>query len=192
MKRTSLFAILVLCGAAILAGAGLRRGWFVEPSPESSTGTALIGGPFSLVDQNNQRRNDREFRGKFLLVYFGYTACPDACPLALQNLSEALRKLGGRADELQVVFVSVDPTHDTPAVLHEYMQHFDSRILALTGSQDEVSHAAAAYRVFVGKTPDRISHSDLIYVMGKDGSYLRHFSSESSPDEIVDNIKSLS
>jgi protein SCO1/2 len=106
-----------------------------------------FGGPFALVDHDGRPRRDTDFRGRHLLVYFGYTSCPDLCPLGLDTIAQALDLLGPRADAVQPVFVTVDPARDTPEVLREYVASFDARLLGLTGSEADIRSVTKAYRV---------------------------------------------
>ncbi len=137
-----------------------------------------VGGPFALVDQNGQPKNDKDFRGKVMLVYFGYTYCPDACPTTLQALSGMLDLLGNQASKVQPVFISVDPARDTPDQLKAYAANFHDGIAYLTGTQDELKKAEGEYHIYVAKVPQAgtddylIDHSSIIYVMGTDGRYL--------------------
>ena len=114
----------------------------------SQGGTAsFIGGPFTLVDGTGRQITDRDFRGKYMLVYFGYTFCPDVCPTTLNEVAEALDHLGGKADRLQPIFITVDPKRDTPAVVKQYAAAFTPRLIGLTGSDDQISKVAQEYRV---------------------------------------------
>ena len=143
------FAAFALAAAALIAGvtfysmAGNHSG--------SSTGIALVGGPFSLTDQNGRKVTEKDFRGKYMLVFFGYTYCPDVCPTELQVMSAALEDMGTKADAIQPVFISIDPARDTPDVLKQYVANFHPRLMGLTGTAEEVAAVAKAYRVFYGK-----------------------------------------
>jgi protein SCO1/2 len=143
------------------------------------TGKALVGGPFSLIDQTGKQVTDKDFRGKFMLVFFGYTNCPDVCPAGLQVMSVAIEKLGRRADDVVPIFITLDPEQDTPQKLAAYVKNFSPRLIGLTGSASDIAAAAKAYRVFYQKVPDEkdpsrysIDHSAIFYLMGKDGSLL--------------------
>src|SRR3977135_652787 len=103
-----------------------------------SVGQALVGGPFTLTDHTGKRLTDQDFRGKFLLMFFGFTNCPDVCPTALQVMAAALDKLGPNAERITPVLVSIDPGHDTPALLAAYVASFHTRLVGLTGSQPEI------------------------------------------------------
>jgi protein SCO1 len=167
-----LVAILLLLG-----GAGFSLLW--PALHRASAGEEpVIGGPFRLVAANGATVTDRTYRGKWLLVFFGYSRCTDACPLALANIGRALDELGGAAARFQPLFITVDPHHDTPPVLAAYMKSFDPRIVALTGSDSAIAAAAKAYRVYYApenpaKNDAEIDHSDFIYVMNPRGRFVR-------------------
>lgn len=158
-------------------------------------GTPLIGGPFSLVDANGKRVTDRDFRGKLMLVFFGYTHCPDVCPTELQNMAEVMDKLGPDADQVAALFISVDPKRDTPDVLAGYVKNFSPRIVALTGDQAEIASAAKAYRVYFRKVGNgasgdyTVDHSAFVYLMDGSGKYITHFSFNSPPEAMTAVIK---
>jgi protein SCO1/2 len=159
---------------------------------QSETGIALIGGPFHLVDQNGQTRSDADFRGQYLLVFFGYTNCPDVCPTTLQTITTAMDKLGGDAAKVTPIFITVDPERDTPAVMKAYAANFTPRLVALSGSPDAIAAAAKVYRIYykkVGEGADySMDHTALVYLMGPDGNYLAHFSNEATADDIVKDL----
>ncbi len=164
------------------------------PDPASLAGDA-IGGSYELVDQNGVMRRDTDFRGKFVMIYFGFTFCPDACPTALLGMAQALDDLGPLADRVQPIFVSIDPDRDTVAQMKSYVEAVDPRLIGLTGSAAQVATAAKAYRVFYRKvTPPGMSdylmdHTSLIYLMGPDGKYLDHFSHETPADKIAERLR---
>ena len=149
-----------------------------------------IGGPFTLVDQNGVVRHPEDFRGKLMLVYFGYTYCPDVCPTELQTMTEALEKLGPGAVDVQPLFITVDPARDTQAEMKSYAENFDPRLLALTGTAAQVAEAAKSYKVFYEavKQPDgsyAMDHSSIVYLMGRDGKYLAHFGGNVGADAMA-------
>jgi protein SCO1/2 len=122
---------------------------------------------------------DKDFRGRYMLVFFGYTSCPDICPAGLQVMSAALEKLGHRADDVVPIMITLDPDHDTPQKLASYVKSFSPRLIGLTGSDSEIAAAAKSYRVYYQKVPDEqdpkqysIDHSAIFYLMGKDGKLL--------------------
>jgi protein SCO1/2 len=172
------FLIGALGGAAALV---LTRG---PAAPVvATTGTALIGGPFTLVGRDGKPVTDQNFRGKFMLVFFGFTHCPDICPAELQVMSAALDQLGPQANDIIPIFITLDPERDTPPVVAEYVGNFGQRFVGLTGSPEQVAEAAKAYRVTHSKFQEKgakpddysIDHSALVYLIGKDGKFLTYF-----------------
>lgn len=164
----------------------------------SATGRVAIGGPFSLIDTSGQKRTDKDFAGKPMLVFFGFTNCPDVCPSGLQNLTVALDKLGDRASGMSALFITVDPDRDTPQKLAEYMKSFHPRIEALTGSADEVNAAIKTYRVYAVKVPYdqdptryNVDHSSFFYLMNASGEYVKHFPHTADPDALASALESL-
>ena len=197
MPRFALAAVL-LGGLAIL-GAGLLFDLAHRNTPRGAAGTLLsaaIGGPFQLVDQNGKTVTDVDLKGKWSLVYFGYTHCPDACPTALNDIAIALDEVGPKRSAVRSVFITVDPERDTPDVLKSYVTSFDTPILALTGSPEEVAQAAKAYRVYYAKHPEgdgdySMDHSSVIYVMDPQGRFTASFTHQSTPEEIAERLKKL-
>lgn len=156
------------------------------------SGTAAIGGPFSLVATDGQTVTDQTYRGKWLLIYFGYTSCPDACPTALNSMSVALEKLGSRADRLQPVFVTIDPERDTRDAVGRYLTSFGSRIVGLTGTEDQIESIIKEYRLYVSREkPDAggkdylVSHSSYIYLMDPQGAFVNVIHSDAVGDDIA-------
>src|SRR5438094_9756717 len=153
-RRSAIVAIG--CAALLVAVAGVLLALAVRETPRGAAGTALanaIGGPFHLIDQNGKAVSDADLKGKWQLVFFGYTHCPDACPTALNEMALALDQLGEKRGEIQVVFITVDPDRDTPDVMKSYVQSFDAPIIALTRSPDAVAHAAKAAPRYFAKQP---------------------------------------
>src|SRR5258708_5691407 len=145
--------ILVAIVIALAAAGAFGAAWvsLVEiPAPRVATsGTAAIGGPFTLVSTHGGNVTDQTYRGKWLLIFFGYTFCPDVCPTALNNVSVALEKLGADAGKLQALFVTVDPQRDTRKVMAEYLKSFDSRIIGLTVPHDQIGLVFKKYPEYV-------------------------------------------
>jgi cytochrome oxidase Cu insertion factor (SCO1/SenC/PrrC family) len=156
-----------------------------------------IGGPFALTDQNGTRRTDADFRGKLMLVYFGFTYCPDVCPTDLLQMALAVDQLGEAGELVQPVFITVDPERDTPEHLKQYMALFHPRFVGLSGEAPAIAAAARAYRVFYKKVEwsDRsgytVDHSAFIYLMGRDGEYLGFFPPGASAERLVETIRPL-
>lgn len=149
----------------------------------AGSGTALVGGPFEMTDQDGRRVTEKDFLGRYMLVFFGFTYCPDVCPSELQVMSAALDEMGADADPIQPVFVSIDPARDTPAVVKEYVGNFHPRMKGLTGSEADVAKIASAYRVYYAKQQSKagssdylMDHSAILYLMGPDGKFVKHFS----------------
>lgn len=191
----SILAGLVIGGlAAVVVFPEARDKLFGQLAPTTS-GKALIGGPFTLTDQNGKKVTDQDFRGRSMLVFFGFTHCPDICPAGLQLISAALAKLGPKAANVTPVFISVDPQRDTPETLATYVKNFDDRIVGLTGTPEEIAAVARAYRVFYEKTPNEsnpteygMNHTSIIYLMGPDGTYVAHFTPMTSVDQMVEKL----
>jgi protein SCO1 len=184
-------SLLLLAPAAVLA-AGLGGAVWLGTRPEA---TVPIGGPFDLVDGNGRVVTDRDFRGKWTLVYFGYTHCPDACPTALQDMANAVDLLGAKKRDVAIVFITVDPERDTPAVMKEYVSAFEAPITALSGSPEQVAKAAREYRVYFAKHPTKdgydMDHTSIIYVMDPQGRFVANFTHESSPEQIAGKLRTL-
>jgi protein SCO1 len=188
----------VLTGLVIL-GAGVFLALALRDNPRGAAGTVLasaIGGSFRLTDQNGQTVTDADLKGKWSLVYFGYTHCPDACPTALNDISIALEDLGAKRDAVRPVFITVDPERDTPEALKAYVTSFDAPILALTGTPEQVAQAAKGYRVYYAKHPEAggdysMDHSSVIYVMDPQGRFTASFTHESTPEQIAERLKKL-
>jgi protein SCO1/2 len=183
----------------VILGAGVFLGLEHRDAPRGAAGTLLasaIGGPFRLVDPNGKTVTDADLKGKWSLVYFGYTHCPDACPTALNDIAIALDELGSKRGSVRPVFITVDPERDTPEVLKAYVTAFDAPILALTGSPEEIAQAAKGYRVYYAKHPEAggdysMDHSSVIYVMDPEGRFTASFTHQSTPEEIADRLKKL-
>jgi cytochrome oxidase Cu insertion factor (SCO1/SenC/PrrC family) len=198
MSRTTRRGLLIfLFGVALLCGAFGVDYWWSGGAGETGLGALSIGGPFALTDQNGVVRHDGDFRGRLMLIYFGYTYCPDACPTALTIIGAALEKLGASATSVQPIFITVDPARDTVAQMKSYAANFTPRLLALTGSDQEIAAAARGYRVYYAKVKGEggddysMDHSSLVYLMGRDGRYLAHFGPDTTADQMAAAIKQL-
>ncbi len=163
--------------------------------PKTQTyGEAQIGGPFSLIDQNGERRSEADFRGRYMLIFFGFTNCPDVCPTTLAMLSETFKELGPKADEVVPIFISIDPERDTPAILKSYLASFGPRFVGLSGTPAEVAKVADAYKVYYQKIPLEgggytMNHSSVIYLMDKNGKFAAHYTLEIGPDALAADLK---
>jgi cytochrome oxidase Cu insertion factor (SCO1/SenC/PrrC family) len=189
-----IFGVLILTMAAIIAAVAGYSAFYSGRSPVTS-GTALVGGPFELVAHTGATVRDEDFRGKYMLISFGYTYCPDICPTELQVISAALDRLGEKAKDIQPIFITIDPERDTPQVLAQYMPNFHPRYLGLTGSQEAIDKAAKAYRVYYAKSDNSsggdylMDHSSIIYLMDKQGTFLKHFSYETDANALAAAIE---
>jgi len=195
--------------ALALAQAGIAGSSAEEPerpaaAPERSAAELMdavmwnrepIGGPFRLVDHTGRPRTDADFRGKLLLVYFGFTYCPDVCPTDLQAIGLALDRLGPAAEAVQPLFITVDPERDTPQVLADYVPMFHPRLIGLSGDAAAVRQAARAYRVYYAKVPAgegyTVDHSGFIYLMDRAGHYVGFFPPGTPADRMIDAIRPL-
>ena len=174
---------IVVAALCLIMAAGLGAYVLMQsPNRVLSTGEALVGGPFSLVNHNGEAVTEKTYLGSPTLLFFGFTFCPDVCPTELQVMTAALAELGDRGRDIQPIFVTVDPERDTPQVLKDYIANFSERWIGLTGSPEQVAAMARAYKVYFAKAENTQSpenylmdHSSIIYLMGPDGKFLKHF-----------------
>jgi protein SCO1/2 len=162
------------------------------------TGKALIGGAFTLTDNTGKRVTDQDFHGKYTLVFFGFTSCPDICPAGLQLMAGALEKLGTKAQRITPIFISVDPQRDTPEKLAAYVKNFDPRLVGLTGTPEEIAAVAKAYKVYYAKVPSKerpddytMDHTSIIYVMDPKGEFVTHFTPSTSADDMAAKLDKI-
>ncbi len=162
------------------------------------TGSAVpIGGPFVLVDHTGVERTPTDFAAGPMLIYFGYTYCPDVCPTELQKMVLALDELGEAGAAITPLLITVDPERDTVAQLAQYVPLFHERLVGLTGSPEQVTRAAKAYRIYYARREDQansdylMDHSSFIYLMDKENRYLAHFGPQESPESIARRIRAL-
>jgi cytochrome oxidase Cu insertion factor (SCO1/SenC/PrrC family) len=216
--RLAAYGLIVLCAlawgvvwmkdspSAVGRFATTLAGWFgdmrgtVAGAAQSAAGMQLpggitLGGPFSLTDSQNHEVTDATYRGRWMLVYFGYTFCPDVCPTELQTIVGALDNLGPAAASVTPIFITIDPERDTPAALADYTKLFDERIIGLTGSSAQIAAATRAYRVYYAKSAPKdaatylMDHSSFIYLMGPDGKFRALYRQGMSPQELADGIR---
>jgi protein SCO1/2 len=153
-----------------------------------------LGGPFTLVDHTGRTVTERDFAGRALLVYFGYTYCPDVCPTELGTIAAAMDAMGPAGERVTPVFISIDPERDTPEALADYVSRFHPRLIGLTGSAEQVAQAARAYRVYYAKVAPRdttgylMDHSSFIYFVGPDGRVRSLFRPETAPEAIAATV----
>ncbi len=188
-----IYALIGALMAALLIGVGAFI-WLSGSTPAGVT----VGGPFTLLSGDGHAVTDKDYRGKYMLVYFGYTFCPDVCPTTLAQVSEALEKLGPKAAKIQPLFISVDPKRDTAPVVKQFAAAFGPRVIGLTGSVEQIAAAAKAYRVYyaehrTGPGPDDYSmdHSSILYLMGPDGRFIAPIRADMAADEMVATLARL-
>jgi len=194
-----LIGIVVVAFLIVLAGTEYfdKRG--VPGSTQSSSGPS-VGGPFTLVNQNGETVTDKDFLGRYMMIYFGYTYCPDVCPTALSDIASVLDMLGEeKAAKITPVFISVDPGRDTPEHLAEYVSFFHPRTIGLTGSEEQIKNVAREYRVYFRiNEPEGsdaqdylVDHTSIIYLVGPDGKLITHFSHGTEPQAMAERIGKL-
>lgn len=192
--------ILLIAGlAALLIGGGAAAVVIMAPPvsspPAQSTASSLaIGGPFTLVGADGKPVTDHSYRGKWMLVYFGYTFCPDVCPTTLNNITQALAKLGPDANRISPLFITIDPKRDTPKVIGDYVKAFDPRIVGLTGSADQIAAVAKEYRVYYAPQPGAgddylVDHSSFVYLMNPQGGFAKVLPGNMSGGEMAAAIR---
>ncbi len=204
MKRLPLIVLPVFALVGLLAAGALWRlgdlrqqSAAVSVTEDASPAAEEFGGPFSLTDQDGVRRTDMDFRGKYMLIFFGYTYCPDVCPTTLAVEAEALSKIGERASRIVPILISVDPKRDTPERLKNYLSAFGSNFVGLTGTDEEIEKAADAYEVyyrahldgrFGGAEDYSVDHTGNVYLMSPEGKFVAYYSPGIRPDELAEDL----
>jgi protein SCO1/2 len=185
-----LIAVLLVASAALWLGQGGMSQLAGAPGV-SVPGGVSVGGPFQLVDDHARAVTEASYRGRFMLIYFGYTTCPDICPTELQTVSAALDRLGPEAARIAPLFITVDPERDTVETLAGYVKLFDERLVGLTGSTAQIAAAARAFRVYYAKATPKgsttylMDHSSFLYLMGPDGKFQALFRQGMTPAELA-------
>lgn len=188
-RAPALIAVLLAAtaGAAYLylrapaPGEEGRRADAARLMGELMSGKGPIGGPFTLTDANGERRSLSDFRSRLVLLYFGFAYCPDVCPTDLMAVGNLVRSLGPDGNELQPVFITLDPERDTPEVLRAYVASFHPRFVALTGTEEEIRRVATSYKVFFEKVrvPGAgtyvIDHAAYIFLLDREGRFVTLF-----------------
>lgn len=193
MDRTTRPLAVIAAFAASLA-IGLLVVLWLTGGFRGATAPAAIGGPFQLTDQTGQIVTEKNLKGRPTIIFFGFTHCPDVCPTALFEMSEILRAMGPDAAKMNAFFVSVDPERDTPAIMKDYLSSFDPNLKGLSGTTDEITKMTASYRVYAKKIPLKggdytMDHTALIYLMDRDGKFVRPFDLKRKPEEAATELK---
>src|SRR6516225_3604881 len=196
--------LLLGCFGAAMLGAGRPVHSHEAPGAGRDREAADAAAPafgtaidFELTDAGGNRVRAVDLRGRWLLIFFGYTSCPDLCPTTLSEITGALAQLGPLAAEVQPVFVSIDPQRDTPQALGEYVQNFDARILPLSGNAEQLARAAGSIGVVFykvpGKTPDEytFAHNAIVTLVGPEGGIVTRFSSDAAVDDLARALRRL-
>jgi protein SCO1 len=193
-RRRSAIPIL---GLLLLGAIGAATGPLSRPAAMAAS-SATVGGPFTLTASDGATVTDQTYRGKWLIVYFGYSFCPDSCPTALGEIADALARLGTDAVRVQAIFITIDPARDTAAALGKYLQSFDSRIVGLTGTPQQIAAVAKEYGVYYiprkRGADDKyyvVDHSSYIYVMSPQGKFVRGFDTDATGEHIADRLRKL-
>jgi len=198
-RLPSLPVLTALVGALAAIAVAAMIAWYqIDRGPTGADGRVTaytpnidLGGPYELVDHTGRTVTDADFNDSYLLIYFGYTYCPDFCPTELQNMTLALADLGRDAAKVTPVFITVDPDRDTVDAVADYVSHFDPRFVGLTGSADQIAEAAKQFRVYYAKAEDDSSteylmdHSTFVYLVGTDGKVVTIFPYGTEPDQMA-------
>jgi protein SCO1/2 len=187
---------ILLVFSAFLAGLVIFLGviLFMTEGHVPGGGPSAIGGPFKLIDQDGKPITDQDFKGRPLLVFFGYTHCPDICPTTLFEMSEVLRVLGKDADRVNALFITVDPERDTAAVMKDYLSSFDPHLRGATGDQKAIDAVEKDYRVYAKKVPTKdgdysMDHTALVYLMDKQGRFVAPFKLDRKPEAAAADLR---
>jgi len=190
----SILTAMCICLLFLISMFGYH--WWYDNFVEPPSATLSLGGDFSLTSHTGETVHSTDFKGKIRMIYFGYVFCPDICPLSLQLMTTALEKLGPKEDQIQPLFITIDPMRDTVAILRDYVGHFHPRLIALTGSKEEIEAISQAFKVYVQPIPASklgypylIDHSSFIYIMDENGKYLQHFHHTSPVEDVVHYLK---
>lgn len=186
----------ILCVLALL---GLLAWLGSDIAPVTKGGETanapLIGGDFSLTDGAGKTVTNHDFQGRYMLVYFGFTHCPDICPTSLLLIQNALKQLGDKGKKVVPIFITLDPERDTPETVGQYVAHFGPELVGLSGTPEQIKQVADAYKIYYRKVEDKdsamgyvIDHSGFMYLMGPDGKYVTHFPHTIAEQSLTDGL----
>jgi protein SCO1 len=186
-RLAGLHALCIVLTALLVVGKG---------SAQTANSPVTIGGQFTLTAADGAVVTEQTYRGKWLLVFFGFTSCPDTCPTALLDIAAALEKLGPAADKVQPLFITVDPQRDTPVVIGDYTRSFDPRIIGLTGTPEQIAAVAREYGAYyaprkIGPGPEDyvMDHSSYLYLMDPEGKFVRGFDADTPGDRLAEVVR---
>ncbi len=195
LVRMALACLIGLIMAAVIAWMTIRHDQRQAGGVATNVAPASIGGPFTLTTHDGRVVTDQDFVGKYKLVFFGYTFCPDICPTELQTIAQAMDLMGDSGADVQPLFITIDPERDTPPVLADYVKLFHPSIIGLTGTAEQIAAVAKAYRVYYARSqgePDPtqylMDHSTFAYLLAPDGSFVTVFAKGSTPEQMVEAI----
>ena len=208
LKFLAVIVVAFAAGAALalVINPGLRDALFHHDAAPAgatrSTGEVQIGGAFSLTDHTGRRVTEKDFRGRYMLMFFGYTSCPDVCPTELQVMTAALEALGPAAERITPVFVTIDPARDTVERVASYVANFHPRMVGLTGTAEEIRAMAKTFRVYYAKAQGAaegggegddylMDHSSIVYLMGPDGRFVAHFAYGTKPEAMAKRLRAI-
>ena len=194
MKKIVIAWVVCVLGLVGLL-AWLGTSLLPAPAPKESSKT-LINGRFSLVDASGSTITNASFPNRYLLVFFGFTHCPDICPTTLLTLQKTIEHLGRKAEKLQPIFISIDPERDTPKIVGDYVQHFGNLIVGLSGNAEQIKQTADHFRIYYSKIMNddpamgyMMDHSAFIYLIDPHGNYIAHFSADISSQALEEGIR---
>ena len=198
-RRLAMIGVIAGCFVVGAIAAYLQLPGAVSSGVKVLTaGRALVGGPFSLTSHAGKRVTEKDFAGKYMLIYFGFTNCPDVCPSGLQVMAAAIDKLGAKAQRIVPILITVDPERDTPEQLAKYVTQFHPRLVGLTGTEQEIREVAKAFRVYYSKVKDpkstagyTVDHSALFLLMDGDNKYVAHFTHGTSVDAMAKRLDEI-
>ncbi len=190
-RRTRACLLAALTGAAAATVAACER-----TSPAPSVTRPAFGGDFTLTNQDNARFRLEDIRGRPALLFFGYTSCPDMCPVTMSRITGAIGRVGSTGSEVVTLFVSVDPQRDTPAVLKEYVGSFSTPVIGLTGSYDEIMRVAAAYKASFEVVPTGtrnylVNHTSAIFLIDRAGKLRQYFKFDEKPEVLAAALRTV-
>ena len=196
LKSKNALLILLLVVATAFGGFLWLKGDQVPQLGRNMvTGQIAVGGPYALTDQDGKPRASTDFAGKYQLIYFGYTFCPDVCPTTLALMAATLDRLGADKDRIVPVFITIDPERDTPDAIKKYVAAFGPQFIGLTGTPDQIAKVEKEFRVYAKKGPVEngtyaMDHSSVMYLMGPDGKLVSFYDEVTTPEDLAQKLKS--